>query len=45
MVSVRLARRILEPLESLALSARRITAGDLTARARSASGPLARRPP
>lgn len=33
MVSARLARRILEPLESLALSARRITAGDLTARA------------
>lgn len=33
MVSVRLARRILEPLESLALSARRITAGDLSARA------------
>jgi two-component system sensor histidine kinase AdeS len=32
-VSLRLARRILKPLESLALSARRITAGDLTARA------------
>lgn len=33
LASLRLARRILEPLESLALSARRITAGDLTARA------------
>lgn len=33
LISLRLARRILEPLESLALSARRITAGDLTARA------------
>ncbi|PWW01705.1 two-component system sensor histidine kinase AdeS [Hoeflea marina] len=33
MVSMRLAGRILEPLESLAWSARRITAGDLTARA------------
>ncbi|MET2831608.1 ATP-binding protein [Mesorhizobium shangrilense] len=33
LVSLRLARRILEPLESLALNARRITAGDLTARA------------
>ncbi|MQT14853.1 ATP-binding protein [Segnochrobactrum spirostomi] len=32
-VSLRLARRILKPLESLALSARQITAGDLTARA------------
>lgn len=34
-VSVRLARRILEPLDTLARSARRITAGDLTARASS----------
>ncbi|MGX1500408.1 two-component system sensor histidine kinase AdeS [Labrenzia sp. MBR-25] len=33
LVSLRLSRRILEPLESLALSARRITAGDLAARA------------
>lgn len=33
LVSLRLARRILEPLESLALSARRITAGDLSSRA------------
>ncbi|SHO67026.1 two-component system, OmpR family, sensor histidine kinase AdeS [Pseudoxanthobacter soli DSM 19599] len=33
LVSMRLSRRILQPLESLALSARRITAGDLTARA------------
>ncbi|MCX5496369.1 ATP-binding protein [Kaistia dalseonensis] len=34
LISFRLARRILEPLESLAANARRITAGDLTARAR-----------
>jgi two-component system sensor histidine kinase AdeS len=34
LISFRLARRILEPLESLAENARRITAGDLTARAR-----------
>ncbi|WP_457586595.1 ATP-binding protein [Ensifer canadensis] len=33
MASVRLARRILEPLESLAMSARRIRDGDLSARA------------
>ncbi|PWE56323.1 two-component sensor histidine kinase [Metarhizobium album] len=33
MASVRLARRILEPLESLAMSARRIKDGDLSARA------------
>lgn len=33
LISMRLARRILEPLESLAESARRIAAGDLTARA------------
>jgi len=39
-VSFRLARRILEPLESLALAARRITAGDLTARARDADRAL-----
>lgn len=32
-ISIRLARRILEPLESLAENARRIAAGDLTARA------------
>lgn len=32
-IAVRLARRILKPLESLAQTARRITAGDLTARA------------
>ncbi|MBN9255057.1 MAG: two-component sensor histidine kinase [Mesorhizobium sp. 65-26] len=40
LVSLRLARRILEPLESLALSARRITAGDLTARASAADRAL-----
>ncbi len=40
--AIRLARRILEPLESLATSARRIKDGDLSARAVPAITPWAR---
>lgn len=42
--SIRLARRILEPLESLAISARQIKDGDLSARAIPGDHSLGRRP-
>ncbi|WP_248304449.1 HAMP domain-containing protein [Breoghania sp. L-A4] len=41
-VALRLARRILDPLESLARSARQISAGDLSARAAASEKALAK---